>query len=106
MYLRILSSNEKASLSILLTNIPTILKVVVTAPTRVRDWMNRIFENAQFDPAGHHIGHAQMILGLLYKARRKPAIAVQYLSEARRILAQFGDTPLLARLDAALMELQ
>jgi hypothetical protein len=72
-YLQILSGNEKASLSVLLTNIPTILKVVVTAPTRVRAWMAHIFENPQLDPAGHHVGHAQMLLGLLFKARRKPA---------------------------------
>jgi hypothetical protein len=32
-----------------------------------------------------------MLLGLLYKAKEETAIAVQHLTEARRILAQFGN---------------
>ena len=46
-----------------------------------------------------------MILGLLYKAKKKRALAVQHLTEAQRIISQFGQTPMLARIDAALAEL-
>ena len=46
-----------------------------------------------------------MILGLLYKAKKKRALAVQHLNEAKRIEAQFGPTPMLARIDTALAEL-
>ena len=46
-----------------------------------------------------------MILGLLYKAKKKRALAVQHLTEARRILSQFGQTPILARVETALAEL-
>jgi len=46
-----------------------------------------------------------MILGLLYKAKNNPAPATQHLTKARRILSQFGQTPMLARVDAALAEL-
>jgi hypothetical protein len=46
-----------------------------------------------------------MILGLLYKATKKRALVLRHLTEARRILCQFGQTPMLARLDAALAEL-
>jgi hypothetical protein len=45
-----------------------------------------------------------MILGLLYKAKKKRPLAVQHLTEARRIISQFGPTPMLARIDAALAE--
>ena len=37
-----------------------------------------------------------MILGLLYKTEKKRALAVQHLTEAKRILSQFGETPILA----------
>ena len=46
-----------------------------------------------------------MILGLLYKTKKKRALAVQRLGEARRILSQFGQTPMLARVETALAEL-
>ena len=62
--------------------------------------------NPHFDPAGHHIGRAQMILGLFYKTKKKRALALQHLTEAKRILSQFGQTPILARVDAALAELK
>ena len=58
-----------------------------------------------FDPRGHHVGRAKMILGLLYKAKKKPALAVKHLTEAKRIFSQFGQTPTLARVETALAEL-
>jgi hypothetical protein len=47
-----------------------------------------------------------MILGLLYKAKKKRALALEHLTEARRIASQFGPTPMLAKIDAALTELR
>jgi hypothetical protein len=46
-----------------------------------------------------------MILGLLYKAKKKRALAIQHLTEAKRRLSQFGPTPILARVETALAEL-
>jgi hypothetical protein len=46
-----------------------------------------------------------MILGLLYKTKKKRALALQHLAEANRILSQFGQTPILARVETALAEL-
>ena len=46
-----------------------------------------------------------MILGLLYKAKKKRALAVQHLTEAKRIASQFGPTAMLARIETALAEL-
>jgi hypothetical protein len=45
-------------------------------------------------PAGHHIGRAQMNLGLLYKIKKNRPLAVQHLTEAKWILSQFGRTPI------------
>ena len=52
------------------------------------------------------MGRAKMILGLLYKAKKERALALQHLTEAKRILSQFGQTPILARVDTALAELE
>ena len=90
----------------LLKNLPIVLKVMATGPTRIRVLiMSQLQDNQHFDREGHHAGHAEMILGLLYKAKKKRALAVQHLTEAKRILLQFGQTPILARVEGALVEL-
>ena len=104
-YLQIIEGKEKPAFPILLRNLPTILRVMLTGSPRIRALITRVLENPHFDPAGHHIGRAQMILGLLYKAKKKRVLAVQHLTEAKRIISQFGQTPMLARIDAALAEL-
>ncbi len=104
-YLQIIAGNEKLPLLTLLKNLPILLKVMVTAPSRIRALVNRVQANPQFDKAGHQIGRSQMTLGLLYKIKKRRALALEHLTEARRILSQFGQTPILARVDAALAEL-
>jgi hypothetical protein len=112
-YLQIIAGNEKPPLPTLLRNLPTLLRnlpilvrVMLTAPSRIPDLLKRVLANPHFDPAGHHIGRAQMILGLFYKVKKKRALALQHLTEAKRILSQFGQTPILARVDTALAELR
>ena len=69
-YLQIIGGNEKLPLSALLKNLPIILTVMVTASSRIRTLMARVLENPHFDPEGHFVGRAQMILGLLYKTKK------------------------------------
>ena len=104
-YLEMIGGKEKPPLSVLLKNLPVLLKVKVTAFARVRLLTARVLENPNFDPAGYHVGRAQMILGLLHKAKNKRSLAFQHLIEAKRIASQFGPTPMLAKVDAALAEL-
>jgi class 3 adenylate cyclase/tetratricopeptide (TPR) repeat protein len=104
-YLQIIAGKEKPPLLIFLRNLPILMKVMFTASSRIPALMASVFENPHFGPEGHHAGHAEMILGLLYKAKKKRDLAVQHLTKAKRILSQFGQTPLLARLDTALAEL-
>jgi hypothetical protein len=47
-----------------------------------------------------------MILGLLFKIKKKRTLALQHLTEAKHIIAPFGQSPMLARLDAALTQLR
>jgi hypothetical protein len=106
-YLEIMTGREKkVPLPTLLRNLPIVLKVMFTGGARVRAAIAPVLENPHFDPAGFHIGHAKMILGLLYKSKKKRALAVQHLREAKRVLSQFGQTPILARVDTALAELK
>jgi tetratricopeptide (TPR) repeat protein len=104
-YLQIIAGKEKPPLLILLRNLPILVKVMFTASSRIPVMMQSVFENPRFGPEGHHAGHAEMILGLLYKAKKKPDLAVEHLIKAKRILSQFGQTPMFARLDTALAEL-
>ena len=104
-YLQIIGGNEKLSFLVLVENLPILLTVMVTATSRIRALMTRVLENPHFDSSGLHVGRVQMILGLLHKAKRKRALAIEHLTEAKRIVSQFGQTPMLARIDAALAEL-
>jgi hypothetical protein len=103
--LQIIAGKEKPSFMMLLRNLPTLVNVMVTASTRIPALMKTVMGNPHFDPGGYHIGHAKMILGLICKAKKRRDPAFCHLTEARGILSQFGETPMLARLDAALAEL-
>lgn len=104
-YLQIIAGNEKPPFSIMLKNLPTLLKVMITAPSNVRTLTAPVLGNPRYDAAGHLTGRVQMIRGLLYRVKKNRALAVQHLTEAHRIMCQFGQTPVLARIDAALAEL-
>jgi tetratricopeptide (TPR) repeat protein len=103
-YLQIIGGNEKLPLPVLLRNLPILLTVIVTASSRIRTLVAHVIKNPQFDPKGHFVGWANMILGLLYKIKKKHTLAVQHLTEARRILSEFGQSPMLARIETALAE--
>ena len=104
-YARIVTGGEKLPLTVLLRNLPVLLKAMATAPSRLRALTACVLENPHFDPAGHHAGHAKLLLGLLCKAKKRRALALQHLTEAKRILSQFGQTPILTRVETALAEL-
>ena len=104
-YLQIIAGKEKPPLWTLLKNLPVLLKVMITAPARIRSLVTHILNNPHFDPAGAIPGRAQMHLGLLYQIKKKRARAIHHLTEARRICTQFGQTPILARIEGALAEM-
>lgn len=105
-YLQIIAGNEKPPLPVLLRNLPILLKVIVTGPSRIRSLVAKALKNPGFDPEGYQVGLANMILGLLYKIKKKHTLATQHLIEARRIISEFGPSPMLARIEAALVEIR
>jgi len=61
-YLQIIAGHEKPPILTLLRNLPILLKVTVTAPSRIRALIAHILENPHRDPAGHHTGRAGLAL--------------------------------------------
>jgi tetratricopeptide (TPR) repeat protein len=104
-YLQIIAGKEKPSIGTLIRNLPVIAKLKFGASRRILALTTRLFDNPQFLSSGHHVGRGEMILGLLYQIKKKHTLALQHLTEARRILSQFGQTPILARVETALAEL-
>ena len=104
-YLEIMFPKDKPSLRVLLKNIPTLIKILLFGRASIESLIFEVRNNPQFDLNGLHIGRAEMIIGLLYKGKRKRALALQHLTEAHRIISKFGQTPMLARIDATLAEL-
>ena len=104
-YIQIMSGNEKLAPLSLLRNMPAILKVMITAGSRISAVTDCVFNNPHFHPDGHFIGRGHLLLGLFFKAKKKGSPAVEHLNEAKRILSQFGQSPILARVETALAEL-
>ena len=104
-YIQIMSGNEKLPPLSLLRNMPAILKVMIIAASRISALTDCVFNNPHFHPDGHFIGRGHLLLGLFFKAKKKGSPAVEHLNEAKRILSQFGQSPILARVETALAEL-
>jgi hypothetical protein len=104
-YLDVLSGNGKSPLGLLMRNFRALSWVMMFGAKRIAALIEHVRANPQFDPNGHYIGRAEMILGLLYKTKKKKALAANHLSEARRIASAFGPSPMLTRIEAALTEL-
>jgi hypothetical protein len=105
-YLQIMAGTEKPPFWILLKNLPVLLTIIPTASSRIRALVEQSQDNPQLDPDGHYVGRANMLLGSLYKVKKNRALALQHLTEAKRIFSQFGQTPILARVETALAELR
>jgi class 3 adenylate cyclase len=104
-YLEILSGKGGASLGVLLRNIRSLTWVFMFGAKRIVSLLEQVRSNLQFDRDGHYIGRTEMILGLLYKTKKKKALAARHLTEARRIVSAFGPSPMLTRIEVALAEL-
>jgi hypothetical protein len=104
-YLEVIAGKEKVPVGVLLRNASAIVSVMVCAGKAIPALVAHVRRNPHLDPNGHYIGRAEMIMGLLYKAKKKRALAVRHLTEAKRIVSQSDPTPMLAKIEAALAEL-
>jgi hypothetical protein len=104
-YLAILSGEGGGSLGVLVRNIRSVAGAVLFGSQRIQSLVETVRANPQFDPEGHYVGRCEMILGLLFKTKKKKDLAARHLTEARRILIAFGPSPTLMRVETALAAL-
>lgn len=105
LYMEILSGEGEASLGVLLRNLKTIGGTILFGEKRIVALIEQARTNTIFDPNGHQIGRAEMILGLTFKAKKRKEKARHHLQEAHRIIAPSGRSPMLTRIENALSEL-
>ncbi len=105
MYLAILTGEGGGSVAVLLRNLRSIARVMLFGEKELVSMIAEVRQNPQFDDKGHYVARCDMILGLLYKARKKKPLAVEHLTKARVIVETAGQTPLLSRIDEALADL-
>jgi hypothetical protein len=104
-YLQILSGEGGASFGVLLRNFKALAGVLLAGDRRIHELVEQVRRNPQWDTDGYYHARGDMILGLLYKLRKKKDKAIAHLARARSLIAPIGDTPMLARIDAAMAEL-
>jgi hypothetical protein len=104
-YLEIVSSKDRPSASVLARNAFTLVIVTLTAERQIVGLVDRVRQNPQLDPNGHFVARCEMILGLPYKAKKRRVLAEMHLTEVKRIVSQLGRTPMLTKIETALVEL-
>ncbi|MEQ6249862.1 adenylate/guanylate cyclase domain-containing protein [Sulfitobacter sp. HNIBRBA3233] len=104
-YLAILAGEGDASPAVMLRNIGALSKVILFGGRDITRMVETVRANPMFDPEGHQIGRAEMILGLLCKIKKKKDRARAHLEEARRIVAPSGSSGMLTRIETALADL-
>ncbi|WP_162789178.1 MULTISPECIES: ATP-binding protein [Sphingomonas] len=104
-YLAILSGKGGASVGVLLRNGRSLAGVFLRGAGRIEQLIAQVRANPQMDPEGHNAGRAEMVLGLLYQLKRRPALAERHLREAKRLIEASGASPLLDRVETALAAL-
>ncbi|MTI02089.1 hypothetical protein E1297_39410 [Roseibium sp. RKSG952] len=105
MHLAILTGEGGGSLGVLFRNLRSILRVMIFGEKEMIAMIEHIRKNPQFDSGGHYIARCDMIMGLLYKAKKKRPLAVEHLQRARLVVETAGQSPMLTRIDTALNEL-
>jgi tetratricopeptide (TPR) repeat protein len=105
-YLEMLTSRTKPPPSVTLRNIGLVLRIKFSGVRRVE----ALLEQAGRAPYWHQRGSARarinMSIGLLHKLKKEPDLARQFLEKARSPAEHNGATLLVAKIDAALAELQ
>jgi class 3 adenylate cyclase len=103
-YLAALSGQGKFSLGTLVRNILSLTAVRLFGPKQIKILISQVRSSQQFAPDGHYIARTELILGLLYKKKKKRVLALQHLTEARRIFKSAGPSAILTRTELALAE--
>jgi hypothetical protein len=105
-YLEMISSRQMPPLSVILRNLPIILGAKLFGARRARALLEQASRHEQLHERGAIRARINMNLGLLYKLKKKPELARQFLERARGPAELHGVGFIVSKIDAALSELQ
>jgi hypothetical protein len=104
-YLQFAISEEKPPLSVMLKNLPFLLRTLPFAKAKARRYLASALDGFRADDNPSGIARCLYDLGLLDKAGKKAGAARAKFDEAREIAASVEATNLVTDIDAALAEL-
>jgi hypothetical protein len=104
-YLELLAGKERPPLHVLLRNIIFLVLSLPFAARRALDLLERAKANDQFSRTGILAARIEYNLGLLNRIKKRPDLARNHLTGARRIAEPLNATPLVCKIDNALASL-
>ncbi len=104
-YLRMVLGEERPPLPIILRNLGFLLRTLPVAARKARRHIEAAVEHARRLDMPSRLAMSLYSLGLLHKAKRRPAEARACLEEARPIAASVEAATLVDQIDAALQSL-
>ena len=105
LYLAVLSGQGEASLGVVMRNISALSRIIFSGHKQILSLVEHVKKNTQFDENGHYYARCELVLGLLYKIKKKAKRAKAHLLEAQRIVEPSGPSPMLTRINEALTDL-
>jgi hypothetical protein len=72
-------------------------KLKLRAASDIEKMMTSVRENPHLEPDGHHIGHVEMILGLLYKSQREMSLQILMRNEKLSFSKLLKNLPVILR---------
>ncbi len=101
-YLEFAAGEQKPPLSVMLKNLPFLLKTLPTAAKKAEYHLGKTIVDAREIGAKNLLAQALLNLGKLHKAKKRPAQARECMEEAERIFEATGADGFLAQTRAAL----
>jgi class 3 adenylate cyclase len=104
-YLAFLAPKQKLPLSVVLRNLPFLIRTIPTARRRALELLMQARNNPSFAGTTYFRARIDADLGTLHKLAKRRAEARLYFMQARPVAESLGVTGLLSKIDAALAEL-
>jgi hypothetical protein len=104
-YLEFLAPKQKPPPSVMLKNLPFLIRTVLTGKRRALELLMQARDNPSFAGATYFRARIDADLGILHKVANRRTEARLYLMQARPVAESLGATGLLSKIDAALADL-
>jgi hypothetical protein len=104
-HLEFLAPRQKPPLTVLLANLPFLIRTSLTRRRRALELLMQARDNPLFAGASYIRARMDADLGLLHKLSKRRDKARLHLMQARSVAESLGATGLLSKIDAALVDL-